>query len=139
VSEKNSSFANFGRESDCTVCKCAVLCMSCSYFLSFCSKIIDVIVIFTLVPNVFAYEQWRSSRRSLVQIHWQLNEAQTIALPKARHCLYAVLGAGNISIFLFYKHYNMYHILLKHHTKLMNRHFESLYSKYYVQKHYYHF
>ncbi len=47
--------------------------------------------IFLLPHNVFAYEQWRSSGRSPVQVHKQLCEAQTYAPPKARHCIYAVL------------------------------------------------
>jgi hypothetical protein len=54
--QKNSSFANFGRVSACAICKCAVLCVGCSLyrfsFLSFCSKITDVVGFSSLVPNV---------------------------------------------------------------------------------------
>jgi len=30
--QENSSFANFGRVLACAVCKCAVLCVGCSFY-----------------------------------------------------------------------------------------------------------
>jgi hypothetical protein len=54
----------------------------------------------TLAYNVFAYEQLRDSKRSLVKVHEQLYEAQTLAPPKARHCLYSVLATVLIIILL---------------------------------------
>jgi hypothetical protein len=55
---------------------------------------------FAITANVFAYEQWRSPKRKLVQVHEQLFEAQTLTPPKARHCLYAVLGPVYYSVII---------------------------------------
>ena len=35
--QENSSFANFSRVSACAICKCAVLCVGCSFFRFFLS------------------------------------------------------------------------------------------------------
>jgi hypothetical protein len=50
--------------------------------------------------NVFEYEQWRGSNHKLIRVHEQLCEVQTIAPPKARHCLYSAMG--RVLSFIFY-------------------------------------
>jgi len=54
--QENSSFANFGRALACAVCKCALLCVGCSFrfvlfFCHFSSKLSAVSFFFTLGGN----------------------------------------------------------------------------------------
>jgi hypothetical protein len=55
--QENSSFANFGCVSVCAVCKCAVLCVGCS-FLYFSLQNYHCRFFFMLVGNVLAICAW---------------------------------------------------------------------------------
>jgi hypothetical protein len=41
--QENSSFANFGRESACAICECAVLCVGFSFYLFSNCKVTSVV------------------------------------------------------------------------------------------------
>jgi len=54
--KENNSFANFGRELVCAVCKCVVLCVGCSYYLVILQQNYHCRWFFSLVPNGWRYE-----------------------------------------------------------------------------------